>query len=160
MLLRRVTLPGLIVSGVLVLCAPLSVQAASTKPAPKAAHAKAPAIAAIVDPAAVTRAYEAQFDTLKKFPPSKLVMINGYALQGWTNGASGGAAIMQYVTGRGWTFVESGDGEWDVPSMVQMGVPQDIAQQLHDKMYDEAESAPEPAPGPAPAPVADPSPKP
>ena len=150
MLIRRVTLPGLIAGGVLVLCAPLAVQAATTK----AAHTKAPSVAAIADPKAVTRAYEAQFDTLKKFPPSKLVMVNGYALQGWTNGGSTGAAIMQYVTGRGWVFVESGDGEWDVPSMVQMGVPQDIAQPLHDKMYDDADAAP------APAPTADPAPKP
>jgi len=129
MLVRRVTLPGLIVSGVLVLCAPLSVQAATVK----AAHAKTPSVAAITDPAAVTRAYEAQFDTQKKFPPTKVVIVSGYALQGWDNGAKG-AAIMQYAPGRGWTFVESGDGDWDVPSMVQMGVPQDVAQQLADKM--------------------------
>jgi hypothetical protein len=155
MLIRRVTLPGLIASGVLVLCAPLAVQAATVKAPP---HAKAPSVAAITDPKAVTRAYEAQFDTQQKFPPSKLVMVNGYALQGWTNGASTGAAIMQYATGRGWVFVESGDGEWDVPSMVQIGVPQDIAQPLHDKMYDDADSTP--APTSAPPPAADPAPKP
>jgi hypothetical protein len=146
MLLRRVTLPGLIASGVLVLCAPLPVQAASVK----AVHTKTAAIKAVVDPVAVTRAYEAQFDTLKKFPPSKVVIVSGYALQGWTNGASSGAAIMQYVTGRGWTFVESGDGDWDVPSMVQMGVPQDIAQQLKDKMGEGSDSAPAADPAPKP----------
>ena len=130
MLIRRVTLPGLIVSGVLVLCAPPAVQAATVKAAPT----KASPVKAVVDPAAVTRAYEAQFDTMKRFPPTKVVIVSGYALQGWGNDQSKGAAIMQYAPGRGWTFVESGDGDWDVPSMVMIGVPQDVAQQLQAKM--------------------------
>ena len=144
----RVLMSGLLASAVLILGGAPIAQAATHK---AAAHKAAPVVDPM-SPAAVTRAYEAQFDTQQKFPPSKLVMVNGYALQGWTNGGSNGAAIMQYATGRGWVFVESGDGEWDVPSMVQMGVPQDIAQKLHDKMYDDADAAPAPAADSAPKP--------
>ena len=131
MLIRRVTLPGLIVGGVLVLCAPLSVQAATAK----ASHTKAASIPAITDPAAVTRAYEAQFDTAKKFPPTKVVIVNGFALQAWSNGPTSGTALMQYTQGRGWTFVESSNDPWDAPSLGLLGVPDDVAQQLIAKTY-------------------------
>ena len=130
MLILRGTLPELIMSGVLVLCAPPAVQAATVKHAPKAA-----AVKDIADPAAVTRAYEAQFDTMKKFPPTKVVVVNGFALQAWSNGPASGTALMQYTQGRGWTFVEASNDPWDAPSLGLLGVPEDVAHELIARTY-------------------------
>jgi len=140
----RMALSVLMASGILALCAPLGAQAAPQKPATQKA---APQKAAIINPAAVTRAYEAQFDTAKQFPPTKVAIASGYALQGWSNAQAHGAAIMRYDPQRGWLFVESGDGDWDAPSLAQMGVPEDAAQKLVAMMAELDQPAPQGAAG-------------
>ena len=58
------------------------------------------------------------------------VVVMPYALQDWGDVNTGGEALLKYSASSGWTLITAGGGWWDVPDLVQEGVPQATAVQL------------------------------
>lgn len=57
-------------------------------------------------------------------------IVSTYALQEWGDENKGGQALLEYNSSQGWILISMGGGVWSVSSLVQIGVPQLIAEQL------------------------------
>lgn len=58
------------------------------------------------------------------------VIVKTYALQAWGNAYSAGSAVFQYDSVKGWQLLTLGGGMPSVPSLLTIGIPQEIALKL------------------------------
>jgi hypothetical protein len=78
----------------------------------------------------IKKALLGQIQNSNQITLKNAVVVMPYALQAWGDSNKGGDALLRYDHTNGWILVSMGGGAWDVPSLIQLGVPQDIAAQL------------------------------
>ncbi len=81
-------------------------------------------------PTVINQAFLSQSKEIPNIQLQGAIVAMPYALENWGNGNMGGQALLKYDPATGWKVISLGGGEWDAPSLVQEGVPQNLAEQL------------------------------
>lgn len=76
------------------------------------------------------RAFKNKIINTDQITLGKAKIIAPYAIQDWSDENKAGEALLKYDSQSGWELITMGGGAWDVPSLVDAGVPESIARQL------------------------------
>jgi len=83
----------------------------------------------IVNPV-VAKDFKSQITNSNMITLYNTTVTDNYALQEWGDANKGGVALLKYQDNQGWLLLSLGGGAWDLPSLLEIGVPKLAAEKL------------------------------